>query len=261
MHEAVYKLRNVEKLRSKGGVSFTLRVPELVIHKGEFVSLVGPSGCGKSTLLDMLALVLKPASCSNFSICVGKKKGLREQDIPTLSENETARIRRTGIGYVLQNGGLLPFLTVRENILLTADISGTKTFDDEFDSLIRTLGLGDQLNKKPQYLSGGQRQRVAVARALIHRPAIILADEPTAAVDYPTALDIRDELKTLAHTMGAAVVMVTHDQSLVRGVSDKEVQFEVVRKSRSESMATTCIIPKTLEASKLDGAMEQDFSL
>ncbi len=261
MHEPVYKLRHLEKVRTKGGISFILRVPELDIHSGEFISLVGPSGCGKSTLLDMLALVLKPTGWSKFHICVREKNGMKECYIPDLSDNEAARIRRKNIGYVLQNGGLLPFLSVRENILLTAEISGRKVSGDEFDSIVGILGLGDQINKKPQYLSGGQRQRVAVARALIHRPAIILADEPTAAVDYPTALDIRDELKSLAHNMGAAVVMVTHDQSLIRGISDVEVQFEVVRKSRNESMATTCIKQKPQIASRSDDTIEQDISL
>ncbi len=241
MNEPVYRLRDVEKIRTKGGASFTLRVPELVIHRGEFCSVVGPSGCGKSTLLDLLALVLDPSRSSCFSITVAQNQTMKEWDIPRLSENDAARIRRRNIGYVLQNGGLLPFLTVRENIMISADISGRPVARKEFDTLVGFLGLDDQLNKKPQYLSGGQRQRVAVARALIHHPAIILADEPTAAVDYPTALDIRDELKHLAHALGAAVVMVTHDRSLVDAISDVQVQFEVTRKASRETLATTTV--------------------
>ena len=244
MHEPVYKLRDVEKIRTKGGVSFTLRIPELVINRGEFISIVGASGCGKSTLLDLLALVLKPTSSSCFSISVPLDGTVKECDIPGLSENNASRIRRRDIGYVLQNGGLLPFLTVQENIMITAQISGVHVAQQEFDTLISVLGLEDQLTKKPQHLSGGQRQRVAVARALIHRPMIILADEPTAAVDYPTALDIRDELKDLAHKVGSAVVMVTHDHSLVKNISDVQVQFEVTRKSPNETLATTSVKPK-----------------
>ncbi|MBM9536203.1 ABC transporter ATP-binding protein [Desulfobulbus alkaliphilus] len=239
MNQPVYRLRDVEKIRTKGGVSFTLRVPELTVFKGAFVSVVGPSGCGKSTLLDLLALVLDPNSWTCFTISLAGIQGTEEHDIPRLSENEAARIRRNNIGYVLQNGGLLPFLNVFENILITAELSGRRVRSQEVHTLAGTLGLSDQLSKKPQYLSGGQRQRVAVARALIHRPAIILADEPTAAVDYPTALDIRDELKHLAHGMGAAVVMVTHDQSLVREIADWEVRFDVVRESRHLTVATT----------------------
>ena len=239
MSEPVYRLSDVEKIRTKGGVSFTLRVPELTVVKGAFVSVVGPSGCGKSTLLDLLALVLDPSSWTSFTVSLAGIRAVEEHDVPHLSENEAARIRRQHIGYVLQNGGLLPFLNVFENILITAQLSGRPVSSREVHALAETLGLADQLAKKPQYLSGGQRQRVAVARALIHRPTIILADEPTAAVDYPTALDIRDELKHLAHGMGAAVVMVTHDQSLVRGIADWEVQFDVVRESRHQTVATT----------------------
>lgn len=241
MGTVVYTLRDVVKTRSKGGVSFTLRVPELDIRRGEFCSVVGPSGCGKSTLLDLLALVLEPTSVARFRLCVPRYGGMEECDIHGLAENKAARIRRNNIGYVLQSGGLLSFLTVRENILLTAQISRTRVSSQELDQLVEVLGLGDQLEKKPQYLSGGQRQRVAVARALIHRPKIILADEPTAAVDYPTALDIRDELQGLAMQMDAAVIMVTHDRSLVEGVADVQVNFTVKRLSRTEVEATTFI--------------------
>lgn len=244
MNEVVYTLQDVVKKRTKGGVCFTLRVPELRIYRGEFIAVVGSSGCGKSTLLDLLALVLKPSSSSNFNINVEVDGTNKAYDILSLSENNAARIRRKNIGYVLQNGGLLPFLNVRDNILLTVKTSRVTISDHDFDSLITVLGLQDQLNKKPQHLSGGQRQRVAVARALIHHPAIILADEPTAAVDYPTALDIRDELKDLAHKVGAAVVIVTHDHSLVKGIADAEVHFEVTRASLNETTATTSFVKK-----------------
>ncbi len=241
MAEIVYELRQVEKKRTKGGVTFLLRVPELTVYQGEFLAVVGPSGCGKSTLLDLLALVLAPTSLSLFDICVNLSGGIKRYRLDMLSENAMARIRGQHIGYVLQNGGLLPFLNVRENIRLTADISHVQVETDEFDGLISRLGLGDQLEKKPQHLSGGQRQRVAVARALIHRPAIVLADEPTAAVDYPTALDIRDELKELARAVGSAVVMVTHDQSLIEDIADAEVHFDVQRLTSVETQATVSV--------------------
>jgi putative ABC transport system ATP-binding protein len=239
MREVVYNLQEVTKKRSKGGVSFTLNIPELTVHRGEFIAVVGPSGCGKSTLLDLLALVLEPSGFTSFSINTDLRGNHDHFQLNDLSENDASRIRGSAIGYVLQNGGLLPFLTVRENIMLTPKISKIKVKPAQLDDLVARLGLTDQLNKKPQYLSGGQRQRVAVARALIHRPAIVLADEPTAAVDYPTALDIRDELKELAHKADAAVLMVTHDKSLVQGISDAEVQFDVQRVSMEETVATT----------------------
>ncbi|MBM9613295.1 ATP-binding cassette domain-containing protein [Desulfobulbus rhabdoformis] len=241
MGNVVYTLRDVVKTRSKGGASFTLRVPALDVHKGEFCSVVGPSGCGKSTLLDMLALVLEPSQVGQFRLNVPSLAGVQSCDVEGLPENTAARIRRHNIGYVLQSGGLLSFLTVRENIMLTAQISRLRVDTDDFEHLVETLGLGDQLEKKPQYLSGGQRQRVAVARALIHRPKIILADEPTAAVDYPTALDIRDELQSLARQMDAAVIMVTHDRSLVEEVADLQVHFALSRIKRNQIEATTSL--------------------
>ncbi len=242
MNKPVYKILDIKKKRTKGGVSFTLHIPELVINRGEFVSVVGPSGCGKSTLLDILALVLQPSSASCFTMNVSLENTFQDYDISSLSENNAARIRRRGIGYVLQNGGLLPFLSVRENIMIPAQLNGMQITPQAFDSLIAVLGLKDQLPKKPQHLSGGQRQRVAVARALIHKPTIILADEPTAAVDYPTAIDVRDELRNLAHEAGSAVVMITHDYSLVKNISDVEVQFKLTRTGLDETLATTSII-------------------
>lgn len=241
MVDSVYRLRGVAKKRTKGGVTFALSVPELSIRPGEFLAVVGPSGCGKSTLLDMLALVLDPSEQEEFTITVDLHSQVRSCPVETLSENDLARIRGRHIGYILQNGGLLPFLSVRDNILLTAAISGVRGEPPGFAGLIERLGLGDQLGKKPQHLSGGQRQRVAVARALVHRPVIVLADEPTAAVDYPTALDIRDELLDLARQVGSAVVMVTHDHTLVKGIADGEVHFSVERISAAETRATVTV--------------------
>ena len=241
MAKPVYRLLDVWKRRSKGGVSFILHIPRLSVHPGEFLAVVGPSGCGKSTLLDMLALVLAPSGQEEFSINVTLNGNRKSYGIETLSENDIARIRGRHIGYVLQNGGLLPFLDVRENILLTATISRARPGQAGFERLVERLGLQDQLGKKPRHLSGGQRQRVAVARALIHRPAIVLADEPTAAVDSATARDIRDELLDLARQAGSSVVMVTHDRSLVEGIADSEARFEVERISTTETRARVSV--------------------
>ncbi len=250
MSEPVYLLRDVRKVRSKSGTTFVLHIPELILFRGAFVSVVGPSGCGKSTLLDLLALVLAPSSAHEFFIYVrteGKNTGY---SVPTLSDHQAAALRRGGIGYILQNGGLLPFLTVRENILLSRSLSGSQTSIQEFSQLIAVLGLEDQLAKKPQYLSGGQRQRVAIARALVHNPAIVLADEPTAAVDRTTAEDIRDELCLLARERGAAVVMVSHDRALVSPVSDMQVQFTLERHAPQYIEATACCITKPVKHSE-----------
>jgi putative ABC transport system ATP-binding protein len=218
-------LRQVCKVREKAGQRFELEVPSLVMEPGEFLALVGSSGCGKSTLLDMLALVLRPTSAETFSLHLPQWQEPRE--VMALSEEALAAIRRAEIGYVLQTGGLLPFLTVRENILLPCRLNRIAGIEKEFQALVERLGIADQLTKKPQFLSTGQRQRVAIARALIHRPTLVLADEPTAAVDRPTAFDIRDTFKELTQQMGMTLCMVTHDEALVVETADRVFSFEV----------------------------------
>jgi putative ABC transport system ATP-binding protein len=154
-----------------------------------------------------------------------------------LSEDVLARIRRSDIGYVLQTGGLLPFLTVRQNILLPCRLNGMTHMEPEIQTITERLGIGDQLTKKPRFLSCGQRQRVAIARALIHRPALVLADEPTASVDKPTAIAIRDTFKALTQHMGVTLCMVTHDESLVAGAVDRTFIFDVSKANAHETYA------------------------
>lgn len=236
---ALYQLSNVKKDRSKGGITFTLCVPEFLVRSGEFWAVVGSSGCGKSTLLDLLALVLAPTSAARF--IMNPDKAAQGLDMQSLSDHAGTAIRRNHIGYILQNGGLLSFLSVRDNILLPAALNSINISNSDFNSLVELLGLGDQLAKKPQYLSGGQRQRVAVARALVHRPSIVLADEPTAAVDSQTARDIVSELHLLSREMGATVIMVTHNPGLINTTADARVDFEVIRHSGNQTTATTSI--------------------
>ena len=234
--DAVLVLREVLKIREKGGVHFELRVPLMSIKPGEFVAVVGPSGCGKSTLLDMLGLVLKPTEVKEFTFRIGEtpKKAL---NITALTDKELAAIRRSYIGYVLQTGGLLPFLTVRENIMLPCRLNGLPA-GEAVTSLVGRLGITDQLSKKPQHLSGGQRQRAAIARALACRPPFVLADEPTAAVDKLTALEIRNEFKELTRQMSVTLVMVTHNESLVEDAADRIYTFLVEKKGKDHTVST-----------------------
>ena len=218
-------LRQVHKVREKAGQRFELEVPSFDMQPGELLALVGASGCGKSTLLDMLALVLRPTSAKTFALCLPHWQ--EPHEVMALDEEALADIRRAEIGYVLQTGGLLPFLTVKENILLPCRLNGISGIEKEFQTLVERLGIADQVTKKPQFLSSGQRQRVAIARALIHRPALVLADEPTAAVDRPTALDIRDSFTELTQQMGMTLCMVTHDEALVADMAHRVFSFEV----------------------------------
>lgn len=230
-NELAITLSDVVKRREKGGVAFELRIPAMRVRRGQFVALVGPSGCGKSTLLDMLGLVLSPTSAAEFRVWAERDTAPGWRDIAALGERGLARLRKANIGYVLQTGGLLPFLSVRDNITLTRKLNGMPPNRQGIEKLAQRLGIAEQLGKKPAHLSGGQRQRAAIARALAHQPFIILADEPTAAVDRQTALEIRDQFREMAQKMGATVLMVTHDQELVRPIAERVFTFELERPS------------------------------
>jgi putative ABC transport system ATP-binding protein len=191
----VYSLRNVVKERLIDGVGFRLMVPEIQISAQENIALVGHSGCGKSTLLDMLALILRPDSSDEFDLHpVGK----------------LSQIRKQHIGYVLQSGGLLPYLTVRENIELPRKLLKLPD-DDSIDSISRVLGIDRQLDKLPGLLSAGERQRAAFARALSHRPSILIADEPTSALDPITAQKIMAVVMEVIRGLKITLITASHD--------------------------------------------------
>lgn len=229
----VYRLKNVIKTREKGGNRFELHIPDFTIHAGEFVAIVGESGCGKSTLLDMLGLIMSPTTADDFLVRAPETRA--EHHIMQLAEVEMAEIRKTHLGYVLQTGGLLPFLSVEENVLLPCSLNGMNEVEEHVYKLVERLGIAQQMPKKPQFLSGGQRQRAAIARALAHRPPIVLADEPTAAVDKITAREIRDTFKELTQQMGVALLMVTHDEPLVKGFTDRTFVFELPEDQKTET--------------------------
>ncbi|MEG3640974.1 ABC transporter ATP-binding protein [Magnetococcus sp. PR-3] len=231
---ALLEIRGLRRERAQGGVSFTLEMPHFQLSPGNFVAVVGDSGCGKSTLLDLLALVLQPGACQQFSFQLEQRqidaRGLwRGHD-----EAALAMLRRRYLGYVLQTGGLLPFLSVRENLRLPMKINHQPVDETGIVALAERLGIAPMLDKKPQHLSGGQRQRAAIARALIHRPRIILADEPTAAVDKPRARGIVKDLQHLARAQGVAVVMVTHDRDLV-SQADHTYSFDLKQQTDSHT--------------------------
>ncbi len=240
MH-SVFELKDIVISREKGGVSFQLEIPYLKINSGEFIGVIGSSGCGKSTFLDILGLILTVDRSNEFKLSVMQGDNYLRWDIPSLNDKKLSNLRREHIGYILQSGGLLPFLTVKENILLSSKLNNINVLEDIFLHLVHSLGIERQINKKPQHLSGGQRQRVAIARALIHNPAIILADEPTASVDKPTALEIRDQLKSLAKSYGSSVLMVTHDVDMVEYYCDRLLTFEVIK------VSDTLVVSKVIE--------------
>lgn len=212
--------------RCKGGFRFGLTIPKFVVYPGEFVVLFGPNGCGKSTSLDLLAMIMKMDRVESFKLTT---RGGETLDMRTRSASSKASIRRRHFGYVMQSGGLLPFLSIKWNIALPAILGGAGNVvrNGRLGELASVLGIAEHLRKKPHQVSGGQRQRAAVARSLIHRPTLVLADEPTASVDRPAAASIMAMFKQVCLAEGASVVVVTHDASLVRGLADRCYGFKV----------------------------------
>lgn len=215
-------MEDVHKRREQAGSVFELHVPLLRVWPGQMVALIGDSGCGKSTLLDMIALVMQPSRVKRFMLRFPTAGGGNQGDkwdIQSLWEkrddSRLAALRRTFMGYVLQTGGLLSFLTVRDNVLLPAKITNADGSAERIRKLAQRLGVQDCLDRMPASLSIGQRQRVAILRALAHGPPLVLADEPTAAVDKPRARLIMRDLRNLAQENHVAVIAVTHDTDLI----------------------------------------------
>ncbi len=231
----IYQIRQVTQRREAGGAVFSLLIPEMTLHTGEFIVFLGESGCGKSTLLDMLGLVARPTSADCFEM---RLQGRGTVNLMNSSETGLAGLRRKHLGYVLQRGGLLPFLTAGENVALACRLNGEKRPQERVKFLMNALHIEEHRHKKPALLSGGQRQRVALARALAHQPAILLADEPTGAVDKHTAREVRDLLRQATKSFGTTVLMVTHDEALMAHASDRVFTFDVNRVSESEVSST-----------------------
>lgn len=207
----VYSLKNVVKERLVDGVGFRLHVPSIEIKSQENIALVGHSGCGKSTLLDMLALILHPDKTDTFNLqpVEGKPHQIDRLWLRK-KQSHLSQIRKQHIGYVLQSGGLLPYLTVRENIELPRRLLKLAD-DDSINSIARVLGIHRQLDKLPGLLSAGERQRAAFARALSHRPSILLADEPTSALDPITAKKIMAVVMELIKGLKITLITASHD--------------------------------------------------
>jgi putative ABC transport system ATP-binding protein len=169
---------------------------------GQFAAIMGPSGSGKSTLMHLLAGLDKPTSGSVI---------VDGQELAHLDDKGLTRLRRDRLGFVFQAFNLVPVLTAEENIVLPLTLAGKKPDKEWQDTLIATIGLGDRLTHRPAELSGGQQQRVAVARALIHRPAVVFADEPTGNLDSKSSDEVLGLLRHAVDDFGQTVVMVTHD--------------------------------------------------
>ncbi len=202
----------------------------LDIRKNEYVALMGPSGSGKSTLMNLLGCLDSPTEGVYF---------LNSTNVSTMTDSELAEVRNKEIGFVFQTFNLLPRLSALENValpLVYAGISKSKR-TERAEEVLRSVGLGDRMDHKPNELSGGQRQRVAIARALVNSPSIILADEPTGNLDSKTSVEIMGILGQL-HQLGNTIILVTHEPDIAEyahrvvrmrdGLIESDVTKEVV---------------------------------
>ena len=200
----VVEARGLTKVYGEGEARVVaLDSASLVVGRGEFVAIMGPSGSGKSTLLHCLAGLDSPTSGSVL---------VAGQDLSGMKDKQLTAVRRDRLGFIFQSFNLLPTLSAEENILLPQRLAHRKPQQDWYDAVISTLGIGDRLSHRPNELSGGQQQRVAVARALVGRPEVVFADEPTGALDTASAAALLETLAGMCERLGQTVVMVTHDE-------------------------------------------------
>lgn len=201
------KLKEITKDFYDGDVSVNvLKATDLSIEAQEFVAIVGPSGSGKSTLLTIIGALQNPTS--------GSVK-IDGEDISDLDAKDAADLRFRSIGFILQGSNLVPFLTVYEQFQMKMKQATIKDYDKTIDDMLEVLGIDDLRHKYPDEISGGERQRLAVGLALILKPQIILADEPTASLDSEKAYQVVELLSSISKKQDASVIMVTHDKRML----------------------------------------------
>ena len=202
----ILRCENVRKVYGSGNNQVVaLDHIDLSVQKGEFVAIVGASGSGKSTLLHILGSVDKPTE---------GKVVIEGTDISRMNRTQAAIFRRRKVGLIYQFYNLIPTLTVRKNILMPLTLDKQKPNQEYFDQIVRSLGIEDKLDSLPNQLSGGQQQRAAIARSLIYRPAILLADEPTGNLDRKNGEEIIDLLKLSNRNLDQTILLITHDEKI-----------------------------------------------
>lgn len=202
----ILKCEGLRKVYGSGGNQVVaLDGIDLSVEKGEFVVIIGASGSGKSTLLHILGSVDKP---TEGKVMIGGT------DISRLNPSQAAVFRRRKVGLVYQFYNLIPTLTIRKNILMPLLLDKKKPDQEYFDRVVRTLGIEDKLEALPRQLSGGGQQRAAIARSLIYRPALLLADEPTGNLDRKNSREIIDMLKLSNRNLEQTIVLITHDEKI-----------------------------------------------
>ena len=200
---SIVRLQGVSKIYGSGDAQVrALDDVSVGFGAGEFTAIMGPSGSGKSTMMHILAGLDAPTSGRVF---------VEDTDITALKDTALTKLRRDRIGFVFQSFNLVPTLDARANILLPMRLAGKAPEKGWFDLIVNSLGIANRLSHRPSEMSGGQQQRVAVARALMSRPAVIVADEPTGNLDSHSTDEVMDLLRRAVDELGQSVIMVTHD--------------------------------------------------
>ncbi len=205
--QEIIKLKGITRDFPLGNqVVKVLKGIDMRVNKNEYIALMGPSGSGKSTLMNLIGCLDTPTSGHYW---------LNDQDVSQMSDNELAEVRNKEIGFVFQTFNLLPRSTALENVMLPLVYAGmgTKERKERAEEVLQQVGLSDRMDHRPNQLSGGQRQRVAVARALVNKPSIILADEPTGNLDSKTSVEIMKLFDDI-QASGNTIILVTHEEDI-----------------------------------------------
>ncbi|GAA0117476.1 ABC transporter ATP-binding protein [Clostridium senegalense] len=213
----ILKAKNLSKIYGDNNNKvYALKNVNFSVNKGEFVAIIGASGSGKSTLLHLLGGVDKPTEGKVF---------VEDVNLGSLKEKKLAVFRRRNLGIIFQFYNLIPVLTAKENITLPAELDGKKIDKEYLEDILNTLGLKERENHLPNQLSGGQQQRVAIGRALINKPSVILADEPTGNLDSKSTKEIMELLKLTVKKYNTSLILITHDLN-VASQADRIVRIE-----------------------------------
>lgn len=213
----IIETKNLKKVYQMGeNQVHALNGVDFCVEEGESVAVVGSSGSGKSTLLNLIGALDVPTEGEVY---------VRGMALADMSRNEQTIFRRRNIGFVFQNFNLIPVLNIYDNIVLPLKLDGRKTDREFAEMLIRSLGLWDKMYQTPYTLSGGEQQRAAIARALITRPAVVLADEPTGNLDSHTGMEVIRLMKMLSRKFYQTLVVVTHNEEIAQ-MADRMVRIE-----------------------------------
>lgn len=213
----ILKVENLSKIYGKDSTKVVaLDNVSFSVNKGEFVAIVGASGSGKSTLLHLIGGVDRPTSGKVY---------INGEDIYTLNEDKLAIFRRRQVGLIYQFYNLIPILNVEENIALPLELDGRHVSNEDMENMLKMLGLENRKKHLPNELSGGQQQRTSIGRALITRPAIILADEPTGNLDTKASAEIVELLKKSNKELNQTIIMITHNMEIAK-CADRIIKIE-----------------------------------